>query len=202
MDPPDHVGFRKLVNREFTPRAIANLEPRIRELARAVLDRTPGFRRVRLRRPGRRAVPADGDRRAARHSRRRPARLPALVGRDDRGHRQAARGDGRGDRRAVQVPAAAHRGEAGEPRRRRRVAARRRRGRRPVARPRRAPDLPADAARRRQRDDAHVDLGRHARAVRAPRPARRPGRAIRPSSRARSRNACAGSRRSRRSPAP
>jgi cytochrome P450 len=41
MDPPDHVGFRKLVNREFTPRAIANLEPRIRELARTVLDRTP-----------------------------------------------------------------------------------------------------------------------------------------------------------------
>jgi cytochrome P450 len=41
MDPPDHVGFRKLVNREFTPRAIANLEPRIRELARAALDRTP-----------------------------------------------------------------------------------------------------------------------------------------------------------------
>ena len=41
MDPPDHVGFRKLVNREFTPRAIAKLEPRIRELARTVLDRTP-----------------------------------------------------------------------------------------------------------------------------------------------------------------
>ena len=41
MDPPDHVGFRKLVNREFTPRAIANLEPRMRELARAVLERTP-----------------------------------------------------------------------------------------------------------------------------------------------------------------
>ncbi len=41
MDPPDHVGFRKLVNREFTPRAIASLEPRIRELARTVLDRTP-----------------------------------------------------------------------------------------------------------------------------------------------------------------
>jgi cytochrome P450 len=41
MDPPDHVGFRKLVNREFTPRAIANLEPLVRELARGVLDRTP-----------------------------------------------------------------------------------------------------------------------------------------------------------------
>ena len=41
MDPPDHVGFRKLVNREFTPRAITSLEPRIRELARTVLDRTP-----------------------------------------------------------------------------------------------------------------------------------------------------------------
>ena len=41
MDPPDHVGFRKLVNREFTPRAITSLEPRIRELARSALDRTP-----------------------------------------------------------------------------------------------------------------------------------------------------------------
>ena len=41
MDPPDHVGFRKLVNREFTPRAIAKLEPRIRELACTVLDRAP-----------------------------------------------------------------------------------------------------------------------------------------------------------------
>jgi cytochrome P450 len=41
MDPPDHVGFRKLVNREFTPRAIASLEPRIRELAIAALERTP-----------------------------------------------------------------------------------------------------------------------------------------------------------------
>jgi cytochrome P450 len=41
MDPPDHVGFRKLVNREFTPRAIAKLEPRIRELACSTLDRTP-----------------------------------------------------------------------------------------------------------------------------------------------------------------
>ncbi len=41
MDPPDHVGFRKLVNREFTPRAIANLAPRIRELACTALDRTP-----------------------------------------------------------------------------------------------------------------------------------------------------------------
>jgi cytochrome P450 len=41
MDPPDHVGFRKLVNREFTPRAISKLEPRIRELARATLDGTP-----------------------------------------------------------------------------------------------------------------------------------------------------------------
>jgi len=41
MDPPDHVGFRKLVNREFTPRAIAKLEPRIRDLARLALAHTP-----------------------------------------------------------------------------------------------------------------------------------------------------------------
>ena len=202
MDPPDHVGFRKLVNREFTPRAIANLEPRIRELARTVLDRTPDYRRVRLRRPRGRAVPADGDRGAARDPRRRPTRLPALVRRDDRGHRQAARGDRGGDRRALRVSDGAHRGEEGESRRRRRVAPRRRGGRRPFARPRRAADLPARAPRRRQRDDAHVDLRRNARAVRARRPTRRPGRRSDARSRARSRSACAGSRRSRRSPAP
>ena len=34
-DPPDHGRLRRLVNRGFTPRRIADLEPRIRELARA-----------------------------------------------------------------------------------------------------------------------------------------------------------------------
>lgn len=37
-DPPDHARLRTLVNRGFTPRRIAALEPRIRELANHFLD--------------------------------------------------------------------------------------------------------------------------------------------------------------------
>ena len=40
MDPPDHAAYRKLVNREFTPRGVGGLEARIRELAVEVLDAT------------------------------------------------------------------------------------------------------------------------------------------------------------------
>ena len=39
IDPPDHVDHRKLVNREFTPRAVGGMEARIRELAGAMFDR-------------------------------------------------------------------------------------------------------------------------------------------------------------------
>lgn len=38
MDPPEHASYRKLVNREFTPRGISGLEARVRELAVEVLD--------------------------------------------------------------------------------------------------------------------------------------------------------------------
>jgi hypothetical protein len=38
MDPPRHTRMRALVSRGFTPRRVAALEPRIRELARAHLD--------------------------------------------------------------------------------------------------------------------------------------------------------------------
>jgi cholest-4-en-3-one 26-monooxygenase len=38
MDPPNHTRYRKLVNRGFTPRMIGELEPRIREMANAILD--------------------------------------------------------------------------------------------------------------------------------------------------------------------
>jgi cytochrome P450 len=34
VDPPDHTRLRRLVNRGFTPRRIALLEPRVREIAR------------------------------------------------------------------------------------------------------------------------------------------------------------------------
>ncbi len=45
MDPPDHTRLRKLVSKAFTPRVIARLEPRIREvtdeLLSAAADRHP-----------------------------------------------------------------------------------------------------------------------------------------------------------------
>ncbi|MEX2157844.1 MAG: cytochrome P450 [Dehalococcoidia bacterium] len=38
-DPPDHTRLRNLVNRGFTPKMIADLEPRIREVTRELIDR-------------------------------------------------------------------------------------------------------------------------------------------------------------------
>ncbi len=38
-DPPEHTKMRNLVNRAFTPRMVADLEPRIREIARSLLAR-------------------------------------------------------------------------------------------------------------------------------------------------------------------
>ena len=38
MDPPEHATFRKLVNRQFTPRALAGLEESIRKCASRLLD--------------------------------------------------------------------------------------------------------------------------------------------------------------------
>ncbi len=38
MDPPNHVKYRRLVQRGFTPRMVAQLEPRIRAHARRIVD--------------------------------------------------------------------------------------------------------------------------------------------------------------------
>ena len=38
LDPPDHTRLRALVNKAFTPRAVAALEPRIREIMATLLD--------------------------------------------------------------------------------------------------------------------------------------------------------------------
>src|SRR5438876_10377237 len=40
FDPPVHTKQRALIMRAFTPRMVANLEPRIRELSQELLDRT------------------------------------------------------------------------------------------------------------------------------------------------------------------
>jgi len=39
MDPPRHSKLRNLVNRGFTPRMIGRMEPQLRELARAIVDK-------------------------------------------------------------------------------------------------------------------------------------------------------------------
>ena len=41
-DPPRHTKLRALISQAFTPRSVANLEPRIRELSRELLDRAAG----------------------------------------------------------------------------------------------------------------------------------------------------------------
>jgi cytochrome P450 len=38
MDPPDHTRLRSLVNKAFTPRIVRQLEPRLRQVAHALLD--------------------------------------------------------------------------------------------------------------------------------------------------------------------
>ncbi|MGE5596222.1 MAG: cytochrome P450 [Hyphomicrobiales bacterium] len=38
MDPPRHVKMRRLVNKGFTPRAVAAMEPHIRKITQSVLD--------------------------------------------------------------------------------------------------------------------------------------------------------------------
>src|SRR3954468_3226926 len=40
FDPPRHTKLRALISKAFTPRVVAALEPRIRELSRQLLDQT------------------------------------------------------------------------------------------------------------------------------------------------------------------
>jgi cytochrome P450 len=48
MDPPDHTRLRKLVSRSFTVRRVADLEPRVVEIADGLLDALPAERTVDL----------------------------------------------------------------------------------------------------------------------------------------------------------
>src|SRR5947209_2141785 len=48
FDPPRHTKLRALISKAFTPRVVANLEPRIRELSRQLLDEAIGHGEVDL----------------------------------------------------------------------------------------------------------------------------------------------------------
>jgi cytochrome P450/pimeloyl-ACP methyl ester carboxylesterase len=48
MDPPEHLRFRRLLQGSFTPKLVAALEPRVREIARAILARAVAKREVEL----------------------------------------------------------------------------------------------------------------------------------------------------------
>jgi hypothetical protein len=48
MDPPEHLRFRRLLQGSFTPRLVAALEPRVREIARAIFARAARGRRSRV----------------------------------------------------------------------------------------------------------------------------------------------------------
>lgn len=48
MDPPEHNKLRKLVSHAFTPKVVANLEPRISELTHELLDAAGGSDRMEL----------------------------------------------------------------------------------------------------------------------------------------------------------
>ena len=45
-DPPEHTRLRNLISRAFTPRAIADLEPAIREISRELFDSTAAAARM------------------------------------------------------------------------------------------------------------------------------------------------------------
>ena len=48
MDPPDHGKLRKLVNRAFTPKTVADLEPRIAALTHELLDEVAGQESIEI----------------------------------------------------------------------------------------------------------------------------------------------------------
>ena len=112
QDPPYHTVLRALVSRAFTPRRIASLEARIRELVAEYLDPWVGGGELRLRAGVRGEVARDGDRLVARCSRGRsghrahPDRRDAAH-RARRDHDRQARGH-----RSLRLLVRAHQGAA------------------------------------------------------------------------------------------
>ena len=68
-DPPTHTIHRRLLSRAFTPRRVADLEPKIREFCARSLDPLVGLGSIRLHRRSRRPDADAHHRHAARHPR-------------------------------------------------------------------------------------------------------------------------------------
>ena len=196
MDPPEHASFRSLVNRRFTPSALAGLGESIRKTASTLLE----------------GVDATGEIDFVAEL---AAPFPLIVIAELLGIAEADRADfRRWSDAAIESPdlppdeTMASLGELSafivehirsyqrQPRRRPRLPPRRQRGGRRPAQQRGAVHVPPHLVGGGERDDAHPPLGHRTRAVRAPRPAG-PGRRPTPRwCRARWRSACAGSPRS------
>ena len=83
-DPPQHSRLRRLVSRDFTPRRIRELEPRIREIAKEQLDKVEAKGAVRRDGGSRQRAAGDGDRGDARRAARIERKVQTLVGHDHR----------------------------------------------------------------------------------------------------------------------
>ena len=121
MDPPEHTQMRKLIARRFTPRRIAELEPRVRTWTNELLDSLAGRSRVRRGARVLRAAAHDGRRHPARHPADATRRCPPLDRRPPHpraGQPGAAPGRRRGGDEHGRARPPAERGAPGAARRR------------------------------------------------------------------------------------
>ena len=59
VDPPDHAKYRRLLDPQFSPKKMAELEPEMRKLVNEIIDAFIDRRRVRLPRGLRHAAAVD-----------------------------------------------------------------------------------------------------------------------------------------------
>ena len=90
-DPPQHSRLRRLVSRDFTPRRIRELEPRIREIAKELLDKVEAKGAVRPDGGPRQRAAGHCDRRDARRAPGVEREVQALVGHHHRRRQQCSR---------------------------------------------------------------------------------------------------------------
>ena len=114
LDPPVHAAYRSVVNRLFTPRSVAPLEARIRQVVRRVLDAVPTDEPVDLVDRGR-AHPPGRHRRTAGARRLRRRAVAPMVGRHHRVGRRIVRRRGGPDGGAHGLPGRARAVVPGRP---------------------------------------------------------------------------------------